>query len=58
MPGILSYLKNNLWGTFGPQPYSPDAAYSTIISPFVSGFELDARFASRRHDERPGAHDG
>ncbi len=46
VPGILSYLKNNLWGTFGPQPYSPDAAYSTVISPFISGFELDARFAS------------
>ena len=44
--GILSYLKNNLWGTYGPQPYSPDANYSTVISPFISGFELDARFAS------------
>jgi alpha-L-rhamnosidase len=44
--GILSYLKNNLWGTYGPQPYSPDANYSTVISPFVSGYELDARFAS------------
>jgi Bacterial alpha-L-rhamnosidase C-terminal domain/Bacterial alpha-L-rhamnosidase 6 hairpin glycosidase domain len=42
--GILSYLKNNLWGTFGPQPYSTDANYATTISPFVSGFELDARF--------------
>ena len=45
-PGSSSYLKNNLWGTFGPQPYSANAAYSTIISPFVSGFELDARFAT------------
>ncbi len=44
--GILSYLKNNLWGTYGPQPYSPDANYSTVISPFVSGYELDARFAA------------
>lgn len=44
--GILSYLKNNLWGTSGPQPYSPDANYSTVISPFVSGYELDARFAA------------
>ncbi len=44
--GILSYLKDHLWGTFGPQPYSPDAAYSTVISPFVSGMEVDARFAS------------
>jgi hypothetical protein len=44
--GILSYLKNNLWGTYGPQPFSADAMYSTIISPFITGFELDARFAS------------
>ena len=42
--GILSYLKSNLWGTFGPQPYSPDANYSTVISPFVTGMEVDARF--------------
>jgi alpha-L-rhamnosidase len=44
--GILSYLQNNLWGTYGPQPYSADAGYSTIVSPFVSGYELDARFDS------------
>jgi Bacterial alpha-L-rhamnosidase C-terminal domain/Bacterial alpha-L-rhamnosidase 6 hairpin glycosidase domain len=46
VPGILAYLKNNLWGTYGPQPYSANAGYSTIISPFVTGYELDARFAS------------
>src|SRR5262249_20388425 len=44
--GILSNLKSNLWGTYGPQPYSPDAGYSTVISPFVTGYELDARFAT------------
>jgi alpha-L-rhamnosidase len=44
--GIRNYLKNTLWGTYGPQPYSPDANSSTVISPFVSGYELDARFAS------------
>ena len=44
--GILAYLKRKLWGTHGPEPYSSDAGYSTIISPFVSGFELDARFAT------------
>jgi Bacterial alpha-L-rhamnosidase C-terminal domain/Bacterial alpha-L-rhamnosidase 6 hairpin glycosidase domain len=43
---ILSYLRNNLWGQFGPQPYSPDANYSTIISPFVTGKEVDARFTA------------
>ena len=44
--GILSYLRNNLWGTFGPQPYSPEANYSTVISPFVTGKEVDARFTA------------
>src|ERR671923_669393 len=44
--GILDYLRDNLWGTFGPQPYSPDANYSTVISPFVTGMEVDARFAA------------
>ena len=42
--GILSYLRDNLWGEFGPQPFSPDANYSTVISPFVTGKEVDARF--------------
>jgi hypothetical protein len=41
---ILGYLRKNLWGEFGPQPYSADANYSTIISPFVTGKEVDARF--------------
>src|SRR3954464_6525221 len=44
--GILTYLKSNLWGQFGPQPYSRDASYSTVISPFVTGMEVDARFAA------------
>ena len=44
--GILAYLKSHLWGTYGPQPYSANAGYSTVISPFVTGYELDARFAS------------
>jgi len=44
--GILSYLRDNLWGEFGPQPFSPDANYSTVISPFVTGKEVDARFAA------------
>ncbi|WP_157592504.1 alpha-L-rhamnosidase C-terminal domain-containing protein [Solirubrobacter soli] len=44
--GILSWLRTNLWEPFGPQPYSADANYSTVISPFVTGKELDARFAA------------
>jgi len=42
--GILSWLRTNLWEPFGPQPYSSDANYSTVISTFVTGKELDARF--------------
>ena len=42
--GILGYLRSNLWGEFGSQPFSPDANYSTVISPFVTGKEVDARF--------------
>jgi alpha-L-rhamnosidase len=44
--GILSWLRGNLWEPFGPQPYSADANYSTVISPFVTGKELDARFVA------------
>jgi alpha-L-rhamnosidase len=44
--GILSYLRDRLWGEFGPQPFSPEANYSTIISPFVTGKEVDARFTA------------
>jgi alpha-L-rhamnosidase len=51
--GILSYLRNNLWGEHGPQPYSPDANYSTIISPFVTGKELDNVNVRRRPCLKP-----
>jgi alpha-L-rhamnosidase len=44
--GILDYLRSTLWGAHGPQPYSPDANYSTVISPFVTGMEVDARFVA------------
>ena len=53
--GILRYLKNNLWGTFGPQPYSPDANYSTVISPFVTGHGGRRPLRRRRHRRRAGA---
>ena len=42
--GILNWLRSNLWETFGSQPYSPEANYSTVISPFITGKEVDARF--------------
>src|SRR3954462_967528 len=44
--GILNWLRGNLWEPFGPQPYSKDANYSTVISPFVTSKELDARFVA------------
>ncbi|MFC1408948.1 alpha-L-rhamnosidase C-terminal domain-containing protein [Streptacidiphilus sp. N1-12] len=44
---ILAKLKTELWTTpYGPLPYSRDAGYSELISPFVSGFELQARLAT------------
>jgi alpha-L-rhamnosidase len=42
----MRYVRSNLWGRFGPQPYSPEANYSTVISPFVTGMEVDARFVA------------
>lgn len=43
---ILAALKSDLWTTpYGPQPFS-GSAYQDIISPFVSGYELDASLAA------------
>ena len=44
--GILSYLKEQSVGNVRSAAVQPDANYSTIISPFVTGYELDARFAA------------
>ncbi|WP_084578786.1 alpha-L-rhamnosidase C-terminal domain-containing protein [Kutzneria sp. 744] len=44
-PGILAKLKSALWGTHGPRPFT-GTGYSTLISPFVSGYELRARLAA------------
>jgi hypothetical protein len=46
---ILGSLRNH-WEEFGPQPYSPDANYSTVISPFVTGMEVEARFRAGDSD--------
>jgi alpha-L-rhamnosidase len=44
---ILAQLKTQLWTTpYGPRPYSEDTGYRDLISPFVSGFELQARLLS------------
>ena len=42
---ILAALKSDLWTTpYGPQPFS-GSTYSDTVSPFISGYELDARLA-------------
>ena len=41
---ILANLKSTLWTSkYGPLPYSSDGGYSAVISPFISGYELQAR---------------
>jgi alpha-L-rhamnosidase len=42
---ILTALKSDLWTTkYGPEPFT-GSAYQSVISPFVSGYELDATLA-------------
>ena len=42
---ILTALKADLWTTpYGPKPFS-GSGYSDVISPYVSGYELDATLA-------------
>jgi alpha-L-rhamnosidase len=43
---ILAGLKSDLWTTaYGPKPFS-GSAYADTVSPYVSGYELDARLAA------------
>ena len=43
---ILADVKSDLWTTpYGPQPFS-GTGYADVVSPFVSGYELDASFAA------------
>ena len=42
---VLSKLKQ-LWIATGSEPFSSDTGYSTLVSPFISGFDVQARFAS------------
>ena len=49
--GILAYLKDNLWGEQGPQPFSADANNSTLISTHISGSELAARYEAGNTDD-------
>jgi alpha-L-rhamnosidase len=44
---ILASLKTNLWtDQYGPMPFTSDTGYSQTISPYISGYELDARLAT------------
>ena len=44
---ILASLKTQLWtSSFGPRPFTSGTGEKSWISPFVSGFELDARLAN------------
>jgi alpha-L-rhamnosidase len=49
--GILDWLEDNLWGEQGPQPFSPEANNSTLISTHISGFELAARYEAGDTDD-------
>ncbi|MGH2886262.1 MAG: alpha-L-rhamnosidase C-terminal domain-containing protein, partial [Solirubrobacteraceae bacterium] len=42
---ILAKLKQ-LWIPTGSEPFSPDTGYSTLVSPFINGFDVQARFAA------------
>ncbi|MEA9984302.1 alpha-L-rhamnosidase C-terminal domain-containing protein [Subtercola sp. RTI3] len=42
--GILDSIKSSLWTSAGTLPFS--SGYQETVSPFVSGFELNARFGS------------
>ena len=42
----LRYLKTNLWTSSGTRPFSPDANFSNRMSPFITGYEVNARFAA------------
>jgi alpha-L-rhamnosidase len=44
---ILAKLKTDLWTSpYGPMPFSAGTGYSQEPSPYISGYELDARLAS------------
>ncbi|MFC1408629.1 alpha-L-rhamnosidase C-terminal domain-containing protein [Streptacidiphilus sp. N1-12] len=44
---ILASLKSKLWTSpYGPLPFSSDTGNKAAISPFVSGYELQARLAN------------
>jgi Bacterial alpha-L-rhamnosidase C-terminal domain/Bacterial alpha-L-rhamnosidase 6 hairpin glycosidase domain len=42
-PAVLRALKT-LWGRYGPAPYSAGSSYSDLISPYITAFEVEARY--------------
>jgi alpha-L-rhamnosidase len=43
---LLAALKTDLWTTpYGPEPFT-GSTYSSVISPYVTGYEVDARLAA------------
>jgi alpha-L-rhamnosidase-like protein len=42
-PGVLSALKT-LWGAHGSEPFSAGSSYSTLISPYITAFEVEADY--------------
>jgi hypothetical protein len=44
VPGILAKVKSTLWSAHGTLPFS--SGFQNTISPYVSGFELNARFGA------------
>lgn len=42
---ILASLKQ-LWIPLGSEPFSPSAGYSTLVSPYISGFDVQARLSA------------
>jgi len=44
---ILTALKTNLWtNEYGPEPFTSNVGYSSVISPYISGYNLDALLAT------------
>lgn len=44
--GILAAVKSNLWTTpYGPTPFT-GTTYADVVSPYISGYEVDARLAN------------
>lgn len=50
--GILAAVRDRLWTPHGTLPFTADAGYASLISPYVGGMELAARFG---HDDTADA---